>query len=220
MIRKFLFVGAAAAAMSVPALAQEVEVSGNVALTTDYMWRGVSLSDHDFAVQGGFDVAAGNFYAGTWASSLADGGASLELDLYGGFAGELEGGVSWDVGIIGYYLPGTSGADDIYEVYGGLGYEFTSGLAVGGYVYYDFDNETTWVEGSVGYAFSDMFGVDATLGNFSADAGDDYSAFTIGATVATPVGLDLDFRFHSNDIDAMGTDFFDETFTITVSKSL
>jgi uncharacterized protein (TIGR02001 family) len=41
----------------------EGEWSGNVAMTSDYVWRGVSQSNEDPAIQGGFDYANGSFYA-------------------------------------------------------------------------------------------------------------------------------------------------------------
>ncbi len=48
----------------------DIEISGNVALTTDYRFRGISQSDEEAAVQGGFDVAfEPGFYVGTWGSS-------------------------------------------------------------------------------------------------------------------------------------------------------
>ena len=51
--------------------AQALEVSGHVALTTDYKFRGISQSDESAAIQGGFDVAfEPGFYIGTWGSSV------------------------------------------------------------------------------------------------------------------------------------------------------
>ena len=60
-----------ALAIAMPALAQDAQsdladgwsVSANVAFTTDYRWRGVSFSDGDFAVQGGFDIGHENGFS-------------------------------------------------------------------------------------------------------------------------------------------------------------
>jgi uncharacterized protein (TIGR02001 family) len=42
--------------------------SANVALTSDYVFRGVSQTDEDPAIQGGFDVSHDSgLYIGTWA---------------------------------------------------------------------------------------------------------------------------------------------------------
>ena len=75
---------AVAAGITAPsaALAQDTEeagpvtVSANVALTSDYRFRGVSLSNGDPAIQGGIDVGHDSgFYVGTWASSIEGGDA-------------------------------------------------------------------------------------------------------------------------------------------------
>jgi uncharacterized protein (TIGR02001 family) len=98
-----------------PVLAQDeaesegpITLSANVALTTDYRFRGVSLSNGDPAIQGGFDIAhESGFYIGTWASSLDAGAAygDMELDLYGGWSGDITDGVSLDVGALYYAYP-------------------------------------------------------------------------------------------------------------------
>lgn len=101
-------------------MAEAQEVEANVALTTDYRFRGVSLSDETIAIQGGLDLGfESGFYVGTWASSIEPvGDSETELDLYAGFSGEA-GALSYDVGLIGYFYPGE---DDVSyaEVYGSL----------------------------------------------------------------------------------------------------
>ena len=106
--------------------------SGNVALATQYRFRGVNLSGSEVALQGGFDVVhASGFYAGTWASTLDNdtvGYGSLELDLYGGWSGPLSEGLTGDVGFIAYTYPDAPPGDfDYYEVYANLA--FTLGPA-------------------------------------------------------------------------------------------
>src|SRR6185295_4499979 len=44
--------------------------TANISLTTDYRFRGISQSDRDAAVQGGFDFAQNGWFAGVWASSV------------------------------------------------------------------------------------------------------------------------------------------------------
>lgn len=47
------------------------EVSGNISLTNDYRFRGVSQTAGDFAVQGGIDWSfESGFSVGAWASNL------------------------------------------------------------------------------------------------------------------------------------------------------
>lgn len=115
-----------------PALAQDsetdppsdIEISGNAALTTEYRFRGVDLSGGDIAVQGGIDIShSSGFYIGTWGSSLDEdtvGYGHTELDIYGGWSGDL-GGVTADIGVITYIYPNAGPGDfDYIEVYGSL----------------------------------------------------------------------------------------------------
>ncbi len=126
----FALAGAVAAASVLiiqPAAAQETDppkeltVSGSVALVSDYRFRGVSQSDEELALQGGFTVThESGFYAGTWASNLAGwgqfGGANLELDLYAGYKRPI-GPVTVDVGLTWYMYPGGSSLTDFGEPY-------------------------------------------------------------------------------------------------------
>ena len=51
--------------------------SANVALTTEYVFRGISQTKEGPAIQGGYDLTCGIFYAGVWASNLDWGGTGL-----------------------------------------------------------------------------------------------------------------------------------------------
>ena len=72
-------------------VASAISVSGNMSLTSDYIWRGMTQNDGEVAIQGGFDLETDSgFYLGTWAGSANfGGGESLELDYYGGYAGYI-----------------------------------------------------------------------------------------------------------------------------------
>ena len=62
-------------------VASAISVSGNMSLTSDYIWRGMTQNDGEVAIQGGFDLETDSgFYLGTWAGSANfGGGESLEL---------------------------------------------------------------------------------------------------------------------------------------------
>lgn len=120
------------------ALAEGSPVTGNFGLTTDYIFRGISQSQHKPAVSGGIDYThASGLYAGTWFSNQewVDVGAyktnsSLEWDLYGGYRGTVASDIGYDVGIIHYEYPGdgVAGAPspDTTEVYLGASWKFLS----------------------------------------------------------------------------------------------
>lgn len=120
-----LLAGTALAAT--PAMAQDEEnpavtVSGNVALVTDYRFRGVGLSGGDAAIQGGITLStAPGFYVGAWASSMEDSPTygEVELDIFGGWAGEVTDGLGIDVGALYYAYPSNDvGPADVIEFYG------------------------------------------------------------------------------------------------------
>lgn len=120
---------ALAAIVSTPALAQDateppkpVTVTGSVALVSDYRFRGVSQSDEEGAIQGGFTVNhESGAYIGTWASNLSGwgtfGGANMELDIFGGFKTEVSSGIFVDVGLTWYMYPGGFSKTDFAEPY-------------------------------------------------------------------------------------------------------
>jgi uncharacterized protein (TIGR02001 family) len=168
---------------AVPAFAQDEEeasspisVSGNVAVTTDYRFRGVSLSGGDFAVQGGIDFGhESGFYLGTWGSSIAGGSpyGELELDVYAGWSGDVAEGVTVDVGLLYYLYPtgDVPGFDtDYFEPYASVA--FTLG-PVGGTL----GAAYAWDQDSLGgsdnlYIYTDWsLGVPQTPLSFSAHLG-------------------------------------------------
>jgi uncharacterized protein (TIGR02001 family) len=118
-----IVLGASACFMATPVLAQgasSVSLSANLSLVSDYRFRGISLSDEDPAIQGGIDASLGGFYVGTWASSIEQvGNAETEIDLYGGYGGDITDGLSYDVGFLYYTYPEGNGSN-YYEVYGSL----------------------------------------------------------------------------------------------------
>ena len=109
-----------------PALA---EFSANVSVTNNYIWRGLTQTTNEAAVQGGIDyVHESGFYAGTWASNVkygADDVYSYEHDMYLGFSGEA-GDISYDVGYL-YYNYDDEANFDFSEVYGSISYMNLSG---------------------------------------------------------------------------------------------
>ena len=106
-----------------------LEFSANTAIVSDYIFRGITQSDENFAIQGGFDVGhESGLYTGVWASSIDfnDGDqANVEIDLYAGYAGEANS-VSYDVGGIYYAYPGANSSlnYDFWEIFASLGYDF------------------------------------------------------------------------------------------------
>ena len=109
-------------AAATPAFAQDEEaeeaegpisISGSLGVVSDYRFRGVSLSDKDFAVQPTITIShESGLYVGAWASNIANNpGDDVELDIYAGFAGGDT--VTYDIGATYYVYPGFSSANYI-----------------------------------------------------------------------------------------------------------
>jgi len=120
----------AAAAPAAPE--PEYTLSYNVGAISDYRFRGIAQSSFNPAVQAGIDYAhKSGFYVGAWGSNVswikdfagaADG--TLEVDLYGGYKGEISKDLTYDVGVITYQYPSNNAATNAntVEVYGALSY--------------------------------------------------------------------------------------------------
>jgi uncharacterized protein (TIGR02001 family) len=89
--------------------------SGNISLTTDYIWRGISQTDEGPAIQGGLDYAhSSGLYAGAWASNVDFGpgsDANVEVDLYAGYELELAKDTSLNLKYNRFMYPGESSLD-------------------------------------------------------------------------------------------------------------
>lgn len=194
---------------STSAFAEDVVVpsieglSANVAVTNNYLWRGIEQTGGDAAVSGGIDYEHDSgFYAGTWVSNASWGDTNTEVDAYLGFAGDINETFSYDVGYIYYAYPDSASKNDFSEVYGSLSViGFTFGVSVLA------DTEAGGSDGDFGdsiyanidYSFALESGAEIALhaGSYTGDWLDtdsiDYSAsiskngFTLGVSV-----LDLD----------------------------
>lgn len=225
---RLLAVSALALAAASPALAQDVTLEANVGLTTDYRFRGVSLSDEAIAIQGGFDLGFGNgFYAGTWASSIEPvGNSEIELDFYGGYGWEA-GGLSFDVGVLGYFYPG---AEDVAygEIYGSASWEAGGLTSTVGIAYAPEqdnigDDDNTYVYyggelplGETGLTLTGGLGYETgAFGDPDGD-GDDKWDWSLGVAGSLDIGLDWSLAYIDTSEDGDGSD---ATAVFTVSRA-
>jgi uncharacterized protein (TIGR02001 family) len=107
------------------------QVTGNLGLTSDYRFRGISQSQNGPAVQGGVDYShSSGLYIGNWNSSVSSqlytGGAGVESDIYAGYKKDIYKGLTIDVGSYNYFFPNaTNGKNPNFntqELFAGLGY--------------------------------------------------------------------------------------------------
>jgi uncharacterized protein (TIGR02001 family) len=111
-----LAVGACLAS-ALPLSAARAATSGTLALTSDYLFRGLSQTNQEPALQGGIEYAHdGGFYAGAWGSNIswlsdlssaaAPISSSVELDVYAGWRWPAGESLKLDAGVYSYYYPG------------------------------------------------------------------------------------------------------------------
>jgi uncharacterized protein (TIGR02001 family) len=176
------------------------DVAFGTALTSDYVLRGVSQSNHKPAVQGYFELqyAASDWlklYAGVWGSSLWTGLANAEFDLTAG-ARFTWGNFGLDVGYIQYEYPGggVNFVGNWGEVYAKPSYKVNDWLTFGGVfetAFNNFNNKVApapWVGDAGHYYYSGN--VTVTLPQF------------MPAGITTSINAELGREVYSNGVNA------------------
>ena len=195
-----------------------ISVSGNAAIQTDYIWRGMTQNDGQNSVNVGLDVDFENgFYVGTWGAAVDVGASTLELDYYGGYTFEM-GGIGVNIGAIQVKYDQNNDAD-FSENYIALslpmnvGLHFSEGDELGDYseISWGMDLET----GSISLAYGDM---DSSSGSMAANTADGGSHTTIGYSI--PAGnftVDLSYSDFHGDTNANGTTNNQDAVVLTIS---
>jgi len=206
--------------------ADAAEVEANVALATDYVFRGFSQTDEDPAISGGFDYSFDNgFSIGTWASNVNFGDdASAEIDLYAGYGFELSGDTTLDLTYVYYVYPGETDSLNYSEFQASV--SFSNNLSLGLIYspdYFGSDDSAIVLNADYSIGLSENFGLDLHVGFSDADADDffdagedsyiDYSA----ALTTSTAGVDLALTYYGTDLDDI--DAADDRIVFSISKS-
>lgn len=221
MHKHFLRAGplvAAAALGGTPALAQEI--SANVALTSDYVFRGFSQTDEEPAIQGGFDYEhASGFSAGAWASNVDfdDGDeAHIEIDVYAGYAGSLTPDLGWNGGLIYYAYPGAD--DDLdydyWEAYAGLSYSIASLTYYYSPDFFGSTGDGHYIDLGADVTLPYEIGLNLHVGYQEIDDLDSYVDWKVGLAREL-YGVSFDVSYHDTDEN---NDLADERVVFTISK--
>lgn len=219
MVFKKLVMGSVAAAvLASSAVANAGEIEANVALSTDYIFRGVTQTNNDPAISGGFDYSLDSgFYVGIWASNVNFGAnddgsstTSTEIDVYGGWATELADGVELDLGYIYFVYPGDTGSLNYSEFTAGISFwDLAFGLVYSpDYFGSDEDAIVFNIDYSIGIAKNlslDLHSGYTTTSEeaFGFDTGfgfDDYVDWSVGLSTSA-AGVDLSVTYSDTDID-------------------
>ena len=206
-ILSLLTLTAASALAQTAAAAPAYTLTGNVALTTDYIWRGVSQTAGHSAVQGGFDLSktpVAGLTAGLWSSSLSEG---TELDLYANYGFKV-GSVDLSVGYIHYNYSaaatangafanfsevnvsaalsgvtlkiskGVSGAADDYYYEGSYAYDIAAVKGLNLGLHYGSDRKTKNDDYGIALNYP-IFGLDTSVSYTDVENGKSVTAFTV-----------------------------------------
>lgn len=218
--------------------------------TSDYIFRGISLSDNDPAIQGSLTATYGIFYATIWGSSLdwsTDSNANVELDYYAGIK-PTWGKANFDFGVLYYTYPSTvdgyvdvvsqTGPKDgtsIIELKAGVSGEILPKLTGTANYFYspDYNSyEYSVFEGSLAYALPKTWVFDPTVSgtvgyqdSYGARV-TDYTYWNAGLTLVVEK-LAFDFRYWDTDLNsadcttyAFGGNTCSEKFVFTTTVTL
>ncbi len=189
--------------------ANNIKISANVALASEYIFRGLPQTDGELGLSGGFDFTHDSgLYAGVWAANVNfDEVASLETDLYLGWNKEVYSDIALDVGVIAFTYSGDESASDsnLTEIYTGLSWQ---GLAAT--YYFGTGDATDYFELSYAHDIENV-SVSATFGY--ADFVESYNFYGIGISTQL-LGLDIALNWTDNN-----TDVDDTNLVLSLGKS-
>lgn len=230
-LRTHLPVGilAIAGLMAVGHGAQATELSGNVALTTDYVWRGTTQTQGDPAVQAGFKLAGDSgFYGSVWGSNVEfapETHASSEFDFTVGWAGDLAPDWALDVNVLRYQYPSTTVDLNWTELNGTLTYAGNYWLSMGwSPEALGSDESGLYTQLGARFPINDAFRIEAAAGYYYLDDvyDDSYAHGLISAVWAVKAPLELRLTAHATDSSAeriFGDDFAGDRIEAAVQAS-
>jgi uncharacterized protein (TIGR02001 family) len=211
------------------------DISANVSMTTDYIWRGVSQTNEKPAIQGGFDYSHDitdslSWFLGTWGSNVDPtffGGThspSMELDTYTGLSGK-SGDFTYTGSWLRYNYPGgSSNSTTEWKIGGGW-----KSFGVNYYVSKDWfgtSDDSERIEGTFAYDLPYEISFSAALGNNYGSGTEDffnnsYVDWKLGLSKKW-VGVDWGVAYTDTDIkkkDCGNSDLCDGHFVASLSKS-
>ena len=203
----------ATVALSGTAMAQELKIAPNIAFTTDYVFRGVSQTQGDPAVQGGLDASYGVLYAGVWASNVDFGvkDPDMEIDLYAGVKPTL-GDTSFDFGVLYYGYRkdknGAPGANSYTELKAAASHTFGP-ATLGAAVYWSPEwpgkgGDSVYVEGNAAVPLAKRFSLSGAVGHQDIKNYSSYNTWNVGVGYLLGENLTLDVRYHDTDEHGLG----------------
>jgi uncharacterized protein (TIGR02001 family) len=200
-ILRATLLGTAVFAVAGPAAADDMfDVAFGVSVTSDYISRGISQTEHKPAVQGYIEPSVGPVYGGVWASNVSFGGvADTEVDFYAGVRPEI-GPVTLDLGYNqATYVNDPSG--NAGEFYLKADVAASDNTTVGGQFYVNPTDSSTYIEANADISLPKGFGVSGAVGAVSNDT-QPYTTWNAGIYYAPFEWAKIDVRYSATNLDA------------------
>ncbi|MCR9214605.1 MAG: TorF family putative porin [Proteobacteria bacterium] len=208
------------------------EFSASVLLTNDYVFRGISQTGNNAAIQGSldyeYDFGPAAVHAGIWASNVKFTDATIEIDYTVGVGGSIDD-FSWDVSAIYYTYPGAESSlnYDFFEIAPSVGYDFGFLSASAGVNYspdyFGDSGDALYSHAGVEVPLGPYFTLGGNIGYQSIDNNanfgtDDYLDW--GVAVSTELaGFTLSIGYNDTDLDKNQCDSACGNFVASVSRS-
>lgn len=228
MKMKRLLIGSAATAMLFCGGVSANEIEANIALSTDYVFRGFSQTEEDPAISGGLDYSFdGGVYFGTWASNVdfgEDYDTSIEIDLYAGYEFDLSDTASLDLSALYYIYPGETGELNYSEYIATADIGNASFGVAYSPDYFGADTDAVVLEAGYSLGLTEVLSLDFHVGytevddvdELDFDGKDDYVDYSIG--LSAPLGgVDLSLVAYGTDVD--NVDVADERIVFAIAKT-
>ena len=170
-------------------------ITANIAVASNYIWRGKTQSSDAAGVSGGIDYAhASGAHAGIWVSNTD--GTNYEQDITLGYGGKAAG-MTYDVSYIAYQYPVVTGSN-FSELVASVGYgpaTFTLANTIGA------DNSASkndmYMSLGAGFEVKKGLTLSVLAGNYDFKSGTDYSHIQLSLSKD-------DFTFALDDTDETG----------------
>lgn len=197
--------------MSLASQTRAADLSGNAALTTDYVWRGSTQTRGNPAVQAGFKIADDSgLYASAWGSNVKFGPetqVNAELDFTVGWTGALSDDWSADINVLRYQYPSTALDLNWTELNGTITYRDNYWASIGhsnealGY-----DSSGTYAQVGARLPINDSVRIEASVAHYflsdAVVARDGYSHAQLSGVWAFKAPFELRVSAHATDSNA------------------
>ena len=202
---------AAAQAAELTLLGLPADVAFGIAMTTDYVSRGITQNDSSLGVQGYIEPTIGMAYLNIWSSNVDFGGEGFrgaEIDTAIGIRPEF-GPLSLDLGYVHYFYSPEDISPDYGEIFAKADYNFQDMVTFGLRVFFapDFNqsgNTATFVAGGLRVPLPHDFSV---YGGVGYQFFEDPNAFE---QLAWTAGVSYDWKAVTFDLRYWDTDLDDD----------